>query len=212
MQLTFEQAAGEQGRAEGMARAESLVDATWKAEALADEIWRPVCEGFYEVSDHGRVRRVKRPLHRGRGQVGRLLAIQTRRDGYHVVPIWIHGKVKNHMVHRLVAEAFIGLRPDGLFVNHKDGVKKNNRPSNLEYVTNKQNQEHAALHGLSASGERNGSAKLTEEQVREIRVLLAKEMPKQHIADQYGVARSTIGWIARGQTWKSMVYGKGQDS
>ena len=55
---------------------------------------------------------------------------------------------KSHEIHRIVAKFFIGERPNGMCVNHKDGNKLNNSPSNLEYVTIAENIHHAVKHGL----------------------------------------------------------------
>jgi hypothetical protein len=54
---------------------------------------------------------------------------------------------KRRTVHSLVAEAFIGSRPDGMDINHKDRNPRNNRPENLEYLTHKENIQHARARG-----------------------------------------------------------------
>jgi hypothetical protein len=55
---------------------------------------------------------------------------------------------KYYLIHHLVANAFIGERPKGLCVNHKDANKLNNRPDNLEYVTIAENIHHSVKHGM----------------------------------------------------------------
>lgn len=55
---------------------------------------------------------------------------------------------KSIEIHRIVAKFFIGERPDGYVVNHKDGDKLNNSPSNLEYVTIAENIRHSVEHGM----------------------------------------------------------------
>lgn len=64
-------------------------------------------------------------------------------------------------VHILVAELVYGQRPEGYHINHKDGVKTNNHPSNLEYCTPKENAQHAVRTGLTPSQkeEKNGNWK-----------------------------------------------------
>lgn len=69
-------------------------------------------------------------------------------DGYQRVPLCKNGKCRHFLVHTLVAEAFIGPKPPGYQVNHKDGNVKNNNYTNLEYCTPKENIRHAIETGL----------------------------------------------------------------
>lgn len=125
------------------------------------EIWKSVLnwEGFYEVSDKGRVRSVTRErcLHCGaaRKQGGILSPHLTKKKepgkGYLAVRLSRPtGKVGRDIfpVHRLVAIAFHGNAPKPLQVNHKDGDKFNNNAANLEWVTCQVNIRHAFRMGL----------------------------------------------------------------
>lgn len=109
-------------------------------------------------------------------------------------------------LHRLLAEAFIP-NPDGkLYINHKDGDKTNNRLENLEWCTHQENMQHAQRTGLVppsniGPGEKSPAAKLTDSKVRSIKDMLAHGYSHQFIADMFGVAKGTIGWIKRGKTW-----------
>jgi hypothetical protein len=102
------------------------------------EKWLPVL-GFelYEVSDHGRLRRD-----------GCMLKLHPVPGGYLKAQLWRDGKLFARLIHILVAEAFIGERPDGEEVNHKDGDKHHNRAANLEYLTRSENLRHAYRSGL----------------------------------------------------------------
>lgn len=93
----------------------------------------------YAISDVGNVRNVKR---------GRNVALVERNSGYLVCSLCQNGIKKTFSVHRLVAIHFIK-NPNNLpCVNHKDGNKKNNCVSNLEWCTAKENDTHARTTGL----------------------------------------------------------------
>lgn len=110
------------------------------------EEWRTICEGFYEVSNMARVRRAKDGENTFQGRIKKpSLSI----NGYMIFGAFMKGKRKNILLHRAVAEAFIGPCPPSHQVNHIDGVKTNNLPSNLEYVTISENQKHANYLGLA---------------------------------------------------------------
>jgi len=117
------------------------------------EEWRKselLC-GYYSVSNLGRVRREVR----GSGtQVGRMIVPAPNSDGY-LRAEFAMGAVSNcHYIHHLVACAFLGERPLGSEVNHKDRRKANNRSSNLEYLTHGENIAHARKTGWNnAHGE-----------------------------------------------------------
>lgn len=113
---------------------------------MPSETWRPVVgyEQFYEVSDQGRVRSLVKRMRWD----PRVLAqsISTR---YAMVSLNKHGTVKKVYVHALVAEAFIGPRPDGLLVCHNDGDCRNNVVANLRYDTYRENSLDTVRHGTN---------------------------------------------------------------
>jgi hypothetical protein len=83
-----------------------------------------------------------------RSRFGRTIRHQVSKNGYVRVELWAGGKGKKHLLHRLLAEAFIP-NPEGKpQVNHIDGDKANNALSNLEWVTQSENQAHAYRMGL----------------------------------------------------------------
>jgi len=115
------------------------------------EIWKSVVgyEGKFEVSNLGRVKRLCSTDRRGRSCAERILATPiNKRWGYFQVTLWTGGIGITKRVNVLVAKAFLGPAPKGKEVNHVDGVKTNNRDSNLEYLTRKQNIHHAMKLGL----------------------------------------------------------------
>ena len=167
-------------------------------------------EGYYQVSSDGKVRslthQVKDTIGRMQTKIGKILSPSKDGKGYHRVSMSIHGKKNTHKVHRLVAQAFI-LNPENKpEVNHKDkkGDKTDNRVENLEWATSKENWYHAFRTGLwNKKGENQNTAKLTEEQVLEIR---AKHVPKYganaQLAREYGVSKENIAAIVNRRTWK----------
>lgn len=110
-----------------------------------NEEWRPVVgyEGWYEVSNYGRVRSLDRYVNAKNGSAelkkGVLLEQRDNGKGYLRVTLSKNGKVKQPRVHRLVAEAFIP-NPDNLpEVNHKNFDKSDNRVENLNWCSHIQN-------------------------------------------------------------------------
>jgi hypothetical protein len=168
------------------------------------EHWRPVVgyEGFYEVSDRGQVRSLDRVV--GHKQLkGRILRPAPNGGGHLAVALCKNGSQSTKKVHSLVAEAFIGPRPDGMEVRHGRNGKLDNSLANLCYGTPKQNGEDKVRDGTSGKGEQCGTARLTVEQVRLARRLVA-EGPwgtQARLADQWGVHRKTLSCAVRGVNW-----------
>lgn len=112
-----------------------------------NEIWFPVhgFEGLYEISNFGRCKPT----------VSRYKSVEflkTRKNrGYERVTLYKNGKRKDYFVHVLVAKAFIPNPNNKPQVNHIDGDKANNHTSNLEWVTQSENQIHAKMNGLDPS-------------------------------------------------------------
>lgn len=166
------------------------------------ETWKPVdgWDALYEVSSLGRLR----STGAGRRHSGRVLR-GWRRKGYVVVSLG-RGTPRSRVdyyLHALVAAAFIGPRPAGLQINHIDATKSNNRVDNLEYVTAKQNQQHAARLGLKfiPLGASNGRSKVTPTVAREIRELHASGRTRAEIARMKSLGWTTVNHIVRGSRW-----------
>lgn len=124
------------------------IDEAFKAKKLVNpEIWKDVkgYEGSYEISNFGRVRS---HIKIGVPTYYKTPILST--PGYYTVTLSKNGKTTFSIgVHRLVAEAFIeNTDPTKTEVNHKDGNKLNNYYKNLEWVTRKENNEHAIKTGL----------------------------------------------------------------
>lgn len=153
-------------------------------------IWKPVvgCEFYYEVSSCGKVRR--------KGKLKCLAYRQNKKSGQkHLrVKLSVLGIKRLIFVHRLVADAFIGKRPNEMDTNHIDGDPTNNHVSNLEYVTRSQNMKHKSRvlnRGV-----------ISEKIISEIKLLLAKGLSQGEIGRRLKVSQSAVvGKIANGTHW-----------
>ena len=117
---------------------------------MTEEIWKPILgfEGYYEVSNLGRVRSVDRYNSRGRFCSSRFISPGLAGRGYFQIHLYKDNKSYNRYVHRVVAEAFIPNPKNLEQVNHIDGNKLNNHVSNLEWCTNTENNQKAWDMGL----------------------------------------------------------------
>lgn len=119
------------------------------------------------------------------------------------------GKYKSMKIHRIVAMAYLGPKPLGMEINHKNGNKSDNRPSNLEYCTRSQNCQHSFDMGLQQPkrGTLNGMAKLSEADVAHIRNQAknanSRYYGRAELAEKYGVSQDTIKAIVtrRRNSW-----------
>lgn len=148
-------------------------------QGVSDEIWKPVVgyEGIYDVSSYGRIRRVS---------TGLILAGSLSAN-YPYVVLCMNGLEKNWRIHVLVANAFLGICPEGFEVNHKDLNRLNNNLSNLEYTTHAGNLQHR-YHGMA----------FTDEQIEQVVKLLQKRIRPRYseIEKATGVPISHIQTIA----------------
>ena len=175
------------------------------------EEWLPIpgAQGLYSVSSVGRVR--SEPIQtssRGRRR-GRVLKCPPDSKGYPQFRMCLRdGRKKTMKVHRAVALAFLGPRPDGHQINHKSGDKFDNSVGNLEYVTCRRNVRHAWQNGLSdaehSKGERNAAAKLTAQDVRLIRDL-AQTTSLSRLAARFGVTKQNLRYVINRETWKHVA-------
>ncbi len=171
------------------------------------EAWRPVVglEGLYEVSNEGQVRSLPRVVRHYTGKplqrAGRVLRGCVTQKGYVKVSLCWGGVVKGVHVHSLVAEAFIGPRPEGALVRHRDGDQSNNCATNLAYGTSQDNSDDMRRHGRVLAGERHGCAKLTQADVDRIRAL-ADSTTQVELARQFHMSVQQISNIVRRAQWK----------
>lgn len=170
------------------------------------ERWLPIpgFEGFYEVSDQGRVRSVRHMTAAGwRG--GRLLKPFPDSDGYLRVNLSRQGKVFGlQPVHGLVLLAFVGPVSDGQQARHGIGGKTDNRLANLCYGTALENSDDKRRDGTMACGEKQGNAKLTAEDVKDIRFRAAYGEDQASIAARFGISQAHVSRIVLRQSWQHL--------
>lgn len=170
---------------------------------LPGELVKPITSlNGYWVTSFGRVFS-NRPRN-GKGGLTeefRLIALNKTSGGRY---LHFGADGKKFLVHRVVALAFIGTPPEGTEVSHKDGNSYNNNADNLEYLTHSKNERMKKLHGTSPTGSKNSMAKLSEEDVREIKEILRVNKTRgvlTMLAKQYGVSVATVHNIKKGKVW-----------
>ena len=137
-----------------------------KMVSAKEEIWKDIkgYEGYYKVSNLGRVKSLDRTIEYKNGieytLKGSLRIISCSGTGYQNIGLSRDSVMKNFLVHRLVAVAFLN-NPDSLpVVNHIDGDKTNNKVCNLEWASHSDNMGHAVDTGLrETSGVKNEDTK-----------------------------------------------------
>jgi len=167
----------------------------------------PGHEGRYVVSNHGRVRGPRKTL-----------SPYTDRDGYPRVGIGM----SSVGVHVLVAAAFLGPRPDGYEVAHKDHNRANARLDNLEYLTHADNVKATASAGRSMRGETHNRAVIDEATARailaEYRPLTQRTGRSQAthgmaaLARQHNTTLRVVRGLIHGETWRHLPRSSQKDS
>lgn len=127
-----------------------------------------------------------------------------RPDGY--VRFFANSIKKCVVVHRLIWEAANGPIPDGMEINHINGVRHDNRLANLEAVSPSENQRHAYRTGLRPMprGTRNPRAKLSDADVIAIREAAEQGEPYKEIGARYGISGGQASAISRRIRWKHL--------
>lgn len=129
--------------------------------------------------------------------------------GYHIHGLRRGGRSVSRRAHRLVLEAFVGPRPDGMECCHGDGNRTNNALSNLRWDTKKANSSDAVRHGTTPKGERNIHSKITEEKAKEVISFLdGGGLYSAEVAARANVSVYTVEAIRSGRSWKHLPRGR----
>jgi len=151
----------------------------------------------YVVSDDGYVWAPKR-----QGAAGGWLKPYFDKYGYPRVVLRVDGKSRTRVIPHLVAEAYIGPRPEGMHVCHDNGKPWDNRSTNLRYDTPAGNAADRHKHGTRLHGETGNLAKLTNAEAQEIREAFAKGLRTQAMLSAvYGISKRTIRRLLNGETY-----------
>lgn len=175
------------------------------------EVWRDIkgYEDLYQVSSLGRIKSFAKWKENGNGGFWLKESIKKNhisKRGYIVTDLYKNKKRKTWAVHRLIAVAFIPNLENKPYINHKNGIKTDNRIENLEWCTCGENHSHAYTHGLKTAvqGEKSNFAKLNQNEVFVIRKLLEKtSLNKYQIAEIFNVSHDCILYIETKRTWKN---------
>ena len=195
------------------------------------EQWIFIHDEYYEISNLGNLRRAKAGISTF---VGRPVMPIINGNGYLMVAL-SGAKTRRAYVHHLVAEAFLGSRPDGMVINHKDRDRTNNAVDNLEYVSRKENCDHSLRIGVPrrkgptkpklplkgkprgadhwtakypekiAKGLKMPHCKISAEKVREARSRVAAGTKQNVIATEFGISVAQMSRVIRGTRWKYIV-------
>lgn len=184
---------------------------------MKKEEWRKII-GFsdkYEISNFGRLRILDHVVNNGKGgsyiKKGRICKPSNSSIRKYKTNIYLmvviqkkDGRMMTNYIHRLVAMAYVDNPYNKPHVNHKDGNTLNNVPENLEWVTNRENIQHAHDNGLinTPRGENTHKAKINNSEALKI---LSEKGRHEDIAKKYGVSKTIVWGIKSGKYWGSVT-------
>lgn len=182
-----------------------------KPQSLSGEIWKdiPGYEGLYKSSNLGRIKSLDKKITNKNGQskIQREIILKETNDrGYKIVTLTNNYKSYRTGCHRLVAKAFIENPENKPCVNHKNGIKDDNRIENLEWVTYSENEIHSirVLGKTRKKGESSSLSKLTEKNVLAIRRLhrINPKYNRKLVAKKFNIHPNSLNDITSRKSWK----------
>ena len=183
---------------------------------MEQEIWKPVIgikdglfDGLYEVSNMGRwkilARAVKDPSGRIRNIKEKITNGIKQHYGYRTVHMSNNGVYDIYFLHVLVAKMFIPNPKNKKTVNHKFGIKNDNRVSQLEWATQQEQIQHAYDVGLHnpLKGEQHGRAKLSDVHIKTLRDCYSTgKYNKSRLAKILSISHQYVGMVLRNDNRK----------
>lgn len=162
------------------------------------EIWKSVIgyNGVYQVSNLGRVKKITK-----NGEI--IMKNNLNHIGYNLIRFSRNGIQKGTSVHRLVAIHFLFNLDNKREVNHKNGIKTDNRVENLEWVSSSENTRHAVKMGLhnGRKGESHHNSKISEKDATFIKYD-SNHLTSNELADKYNIHKTQVNDIRAGRKWK----------
>lgn len=176
------------------------------------EIWKdiPQFNNEYQISNLGRIRSKDAVIIKSDGNTytrkSKILKPAIDKKGYFIGGVSLMNKMFCYKIHRLVAEHFLPKIEGKNHVNHKNGIKTDNRVENLEWVTNQENARHAFQNGLSFNpkGEKARNVKITEIQAKEIISLIKRGFKRKEIQLKTKVSQKIIDNIIYNNSWSHL--------
>lgn len=162
----------------------------------------PEYQGLYQVSKDGEVRSLYKNTKNKTG----ILRVKLTPGGYPKVNLYRNGKQTTFTVHGLMRRTFWPDAKSGMVINHLDLNKQNNKLSNLELCTYKENTRHASRNGVfknrpGPKGASNAKAKMNEEQVREARKLYKNGVSVKDLCFKFGLKSTAMRYLLSGKHW-----------
>lgn len=170
-------------------------DEQYLPKSLVDLKPVPEFDGYFAGSDGIIYSVMKGPLSPLKGKTNprdKYLRVELHRDGKHCP----------RTVHSVIALAYLGPRPEGFTVSHKNGNSRDNRPANLTYETLIDNNSRKGAHGTLMNGANAPWAKLTWEQVAEIRARLAQGESALSLSRHFKISDAVIRNIKHGRSYR----------
>lgn len=154
-------------------------------------LWKDIIgyEGLYQINQIGEVISTRRS-----GSKGTILKVGRTNRGHKQVTLSKNNIRKTFSIHKLVYINFIGEIPEGMQIDHVDGIKDHNYPENLRPTTASQNVQYAYILGLNKS-------KLNIDEVKQIKRLLREGDSIRKIGKLFNVSGSVIFSIKHNKTW-----------
>jgi hypothetical protein len=138
------------------------------------------------------------------GPMGKILKPMSNRSGHLYILTPPPRRPRKLFIHRAVLLTFRGPCPEGCESRHLDGNPENNNLDNLAWGTRQEQREDERRHGTRCCGEKSGTAKLTEDQVRSIRSE-RKTNSLRTLAFRYHVSHTTILAAITGHHWRNTL-------